>query len=187
MEPISRRKFLLSTLSSVAVLTTDGLPSGLLSHALAAEGKYEGAANSGDIYFNHMHTELLGKKRDGKKRAYPSKASGEKIGVLIVGGGIAGLDAAYYLLTSPNFRKRGASVRVFEMDDEPGGTAKKYGAGWGHRLGSGLEISVYWDHIRRYRPFSQTICPWLRASSRCLPIMTFSLNSKNSFGWRGFP
>ncbi|MDQ7823257.1 MAG: FAD-dependent oxidoreductase [Candidatus Eremiobacteraeota bacterium] len=126
MEPISRRRFLLSALSLAAFVALDTLPAGPLTPALAAVGKEEGSPLSGDAHFIEMHTELLGRKRDGRARSYPSTPVGEKIDILIVGGGVAGLDTAYYLLTNPRIREKGATVRVFEMDDEPGGTSKEY-------------------------------------------------------------
>jgi len=127
METISRRKFLLGLMATSSLFLLDlTLSPGALKPALGEVMKRELGAFSGDRYFVQMHTELLGCKRDGLIRTYPSRAVSEKIDIIIVGGGIAGLDTAYYLLTDPVVREKGAVVRLFEMDDEVGGTAKEY-------------------------------------------------------------
>jgi len=127
MEEISRRDFLRILLTTSAFFLLEmTLPPGALRPAISAFHKRELGKFSGDIYFNQMHTELLGRKRANRRRKYPSEKSSEKIDILIVGGGISGLDTAYYLLTNPLIRRSGAVVRVFEMDDEIGGTSKEY-------------------------------------------------------------
>jgi hypothetical protein len=102
------------------------LSPGALKPAFGEVMKQELGAFSGDRHFIQMHRELLGRKREGMQRIYPSRANSEKIDIIIVGGGIAGLDTAYYLLSHPVVKKKGAVVRLFEMDDEVGGTAKEY-------------------------------------------------------------
>gem|GEM_PF-1803441 len=127
MDSFSRRTFLMRA-AALSLLMLCDIPHvfGAVKPALYLTHKKEMEKFSGDIYFNQMHTELLGKKRDGKRRSYPASWNDEKIDVIIVGGGIAGLSTAFLLLDSPAVKKSGAVVRLFEMDDEVGGTSKEY-------------------------------------------------------------
>lgn len=127
MEKITRRQFLFSLLAAGSMLALgNSTQFGALAPALAAVNEAQLGKFSGDIFFKQMHAELLRKKPEDKPRQYPSQASDEKIDILIVGGGIAGLDTAYYLLTHPQIQGRGVKVRLFELNDEVGGTAKEY-------------------------------------------------------------
>jgi hypothetical protein len=127
MDRLSRREFLCSLVAATSLLMVDfSFAPGAARPALSEVLRNELGAFSGDRHFNQMHIELLGKKREGARRNYRTAIKAEKIDIIIVGGGIAGLDTAYYLLTDPEIREKGAVVRLFELDDEVGGTAKEY-------------------------------------------------------------
>lgn len=127
MKPLSRRQFLMTALAASSLLIWDlSSPTGALGPVFGEIHKQEPAKFSGEIYFNQMHIELIGRKREGRKRIYPSEKSARNADILIVGGGIAGLISAYLLLSNPTIRRKGATVRVLELNDEAGGTAREY-------------------------------------------------------------
>lgn len=117
----SRRGFLRSLAAASGLLLMDlARPAGLGHPVWAAVGRAEAGRFSGDMFFAQMHRELMGRRRTR------TSSPGEEIDIAIVGGGIAGLDTAWYLLNHPVVKKSGARVRLFEMDDEVGGMAKEF-------------------------------------------------------------
>ncbi|MBI3925128.1 MAG: NAD(P)-binding protein [Armatimonadetes bacterium] len=123
--PLSRRRFLGNCLAASAALLLDlSLPLFTARPAVAAVLEEELGRFSGDLYFEQMHTELWGQEVAAGKSA--GTVDPGIVDILIVGGGIAGLDAAYLLLQHPRVKESGAVVRLLETNDEPGGNAKEF-------------------------------------------------------------